>query len=353
MAETPQKPSDGHAPFIREIVKDSKNVPDLTLLYGYLGDSSEADHERLYLQPDLGSYVEIPTAAIVHRAVASKEADPHGGVTLWVQKDAKLQSKMAPAQQALAQYFVGAIQGAAAVGAAGAGPVAHPTPTALPTHFPPCLHPTTTVQPTNFPPCVHPTTTVQVTNIPPCLHPTTTVQPTNFPPCVHPTTTVQVTNFPPCLHPTTTVQPTNFLPCVHPTTTVQPTNLAPCLHPTTTVQPTHVFCTLTQLGCPVVTQHLPCNLTVDVTCGPVCNASPAPFCGGSVGVGCSLACGIQGGGDATAACNQAQQPGAQALAQPGMVNVTDWSFRPGCWFSFNACPTMVCPHIWPSLTCPK
>ena len=38
------------------------------LLTGYLGASSEEGHERLYLSPDLSNYVEIPEAAILHRA---------------------------------------------------------------------------------------------------------------------------------------------------------------------------------------------------------------------------------------------------------------------------------------------
>lgn len=94
------------------------------LLTGYLGASSEEDHERLYLGPDLSNYVEIPKAAILYQAPLPKEQDSHGGVTVWVKKDAALQYKMAPAAQALANYFAGAIQAGAqgAPGAAAAGP---------------------------------------------------------------------------------------------------------------------------------------------------------------------------------------------------------------------------------------
>src|SRR3974377_656999 len=100
MAQAPHNPGEGGANFVREIVADPKNVPDVTLLYGYLGASSEEGCERLYLSPDLSNYVEVPAKAILHRAHAAKEQDPHGGVTLWVKKDAALQYKMAPAQQA-------------------------------------------------------------------------------------------------------------------------------------------------------------------------------------------------------------------------------------------------------------
>ncbi len=117
MAQAPSSPDIG-AHFVRQIVTDPKNVPDVMLLYGYPGASSEEGHERLYLSPDLSNYVEVPQDAILHRAPAPKEQDPNGGVTLWVKKDAKLQYKMAPAQQAMAQFFAGAIAGQGVGGAA-------------------------------------------------------------------------------------------------------------------------------------------------------------------------------------------------------------------------------------------
>ena len=108
MAQAPRSP-DGNDNFIRHIVTDPKNVPDVMLLTGYLGASSEEAHERLYLSADLTNYVEIPNTAILHQAPLPKEQDAHGGVTLWVRKDAALQYKMSPAAQALANYFAGAI----------------------------------------------------------------------------------------------------------------------------------------------------------------------------------------------------------------------------------------------------
>jgi hypothetical protein len=99
MAQAPKLSAD-RASFVRDIVSDPKAVPDVMLLYGYLGASSEEGHERLYLSPDLTNYVEVPTAAILHQMAAPKEQDPHGGVTLWVKKDAALVYKMAPAAEA-------------------------------------------------------------------------------------------------------------------------------------------------------------------------------------------------------------------------------------------------------------
>src|SRR5690242_19895111 len=118
MARAPRDAAADRAAFVREIVSDPKAVPDVMLLYGYLGASSEEDHERLYLSPDLTNYVEIPTSAILHQMAAPKEQDPHGGVTLWVKKDAALVYRMAPAADAVAHYFAGAIQAGAQAAAA-------------------------------------------------------------------------------------------------------------------------------------------------------------------------------------------------------------------------------------------
>jgi hypothetical protein len=129
MAQAPHQPRGNLAPFVQQIVSDPKNVPDVILLTGYLGASSEEGCERLYLSPDLSSYVEIPGAAILHRAALPTEQDSNGGVTLWVRKDAALQYKMAPAAQALANYFAGAIQAWAQGAPGGTGAAVGPRAT--------------------------------------------------------------------------------------------------------------------------------------------------------------------------------------------------------------------------------
>jgi len=116
MANESREPDAAPTDFVAAIISDPKTVPDVQLLYGYIGASSEEKCERLYLSLDLSNYVEIPMSAILHRAPATPQQDSYGGVTVWVKKDAALTYKMAPAAQALAHYFAGAIQagGAAA-----------------------------------------------------------------------------------------------------------------------------------------------------------------------------------------------------------------------------------------------
>jgi hypothetical protein len=55
MAQAPNQPAGGGADFVRQIVTDPKNVPDVMRLYGYPGGSSEEGHERLYHFEDNGA----------------------------------------------------------------------------------------------------------------------------------------------------------------------------------------------------------------------------------------------------------------------------------------------------------
>src|SRR5215470_5638644 len=191
MARRPRQPSSDAAPFVRDIVSDPKNVPDVMLLYGYLGASSEEGHERLYLSPDLTNYVEVPRDAVLHQMEAPKEQDPHGGVTLWVKKDAALIYKMAPAAQALAHYFAGTVQ--AAAGQAGGAAAVQPTPP-LTLFGPACTFNTCGIActvvgpcPTMRTPCPQATCGIDCSVVGPCLSHHVTCMPfcTHVTPC-HP-----------------------------------------------------------------------------------------------------------------------------------------------------------------------
>jgi hypothetical protein len=78
MAPAPDQPNADGASFVREIVSDPKNVPDVILLYGYLGASSEEGHNRLYLSPDLANYVEIPKEAVLQKIAGIQPGWPEG-----------------------------------------------------------------------------------------------------------------------------------------------------------------------------------------------------------------------------------------------------------------------------------
>jgi hypothetical protein len=72
--------------FIAKVVSDPARVPLVWILAGYLGDSSLADHRRLYLGPDLASWVEIPSDAIVHIEEIPGADNWLGAVLVWVRQ---------------------------------------------------------------------------------------------------------------------------------------------------------------------------------------------------------------------------------------------------------------------------
>jgi hypothetical protein len=358
MAQAPQQPGGDAAHFIRQVVPDPKNVPDVTLLTGYLGASSEEAHERLYLSPDLTNYVEVPKAAILHQAPLPKEQDANGGVTLWVKKDAALQYKMAPAAQALANYFAGAIQaGAQAAAPAGPGPVTVGGPAcgvtlpnvcqivsaactvvgpACQSRFHTCAPCITANQP-GFscgidctvvgPPCQSrfgPGCQSHFHTCAPCIT-------QNRTPCPGVSCGIDCTVFgpacqshfhtcPPCI-----IQTANRTPCPQVSCGIDCTVFGPAC------QSIHVGTCFLQCN---PTRFQPeCPFPTEVTCVPVCRqtfpqpcvASPAPACGQVTLGGCSLAC-FPGG-----------QPG-----EPGPVAQAAFAAQPHLRPSFVDC-SFVCP----------
>jgi hypothetical protein len=140
MAETPKR--DDTKSLADRLVSDPKNPPDLSMLQGWLGASSEEKHRRLYLDPELSQSLEIPNDAIVHTQDIPAEVNPLGGSWVWVKADAAI--KQGPGLERLyARFLRGQIQqdffaaaggagagaGAGTVGAPGTNPVICPVPT--------------------------------------------------------------------------------------------------------------------------------------------------------------------------------------------------------------------------------
>jgi hypothetical protein len=74
--------------FVKAVRPDSKATESTVFLEGFIGESSLADHFRLYSDASLNDFVEIPTDAVVHSIANSKEESALGGSKLWVKKDA-------------------------------------------------------------------------------------------------------------------------------------------------------------------------------------------------------------------------------------------------------------------------
>ncbi len=87
-----KKPDSGrrHDTFISKIVADPANPPQLIRLGGYKGASSEAGHVRLYANPELSFYSDIPEGDILYETPVPADADPLGAVVLFVKRDSKI-----------------------------------------------------------------------------------------------------------------------------------------------------------------------------------------------------------------------------------------------------------------------
>jgi len=267
MAE--KKSSAGGADFVAKIVKDPGAPPETVMLTGYLGASSEEGHTRLYFDPHLSNYVEIPNDAILHSQDAGPDQAGLGGSYVWIKRDAELTYGPAGSQRPKGKFLEGPImQGlGAAIAGPGGGVTAHicPTPTAIhqcgPTPHGLCPTMVCTASPqchTLLPPCN--------VSLAPLCHPTLPLQcqPT-LPLHCHPT-------LPPGCHITLPVcrteacQPSAELACppsVHICPT--PSAVGPCGQ---TVGPP---CVVSGINCPSAVGCAPslaCVPSVACACGP-------------------------------------------------------------------------------------
>src|SRR5947209_19060749 len=76
--------------FVSKVVKDPGQPPDVLLLRGYLGPSSEQGYTRLYFDAQLSNYVEIPDAAILHTQKIPAEQSALGESYVWIDKNAEI-----------------------------------------------------------------------------------------------------------------------------------------------------------------------------------------------------------------------------------------------------------------------
>ena len=138
------------ADFVDKIVKDPKNPPATVMLSGYLGSSSEAEHKRLYFDPHLSSYADIPNADILHQQDA-KSDDGLQASYVWIKRNAQVIYGSPAADRPKATYLDGQITRDHMAGAGGTGaPQVHAMSTITssghlcPTHTPNCnvgVHP--------------------------------------------------------------------------------------------------------------------------------------------------------------------------------------------------------------------
>lgn len=114
--------------FVGRVVTDPANPPNAVLLQGFVGASDAEDHVRVYTDPSLASYVDVPAASILHSERLPAEQSPLGGSLLWVDRSAQLRPPATAAPQAAAADFLrGPIQAALGPAAAPEAGAIRPT----------------------------------------------------------------------------------------------------------------------------------------------------------------------------------------------------------------------------------
>lgn len=96
--------------FVDVLVTDPANVPAVVVLSGFLGKSSLAGYQRLYLNVALSEYYEIPSEAILHALKHPVTTSPLGETTLWAKRDAELIRNGVNSAETRARFFAGPIQ---------------------------------------------------------------------------------------------------------------------------------------------------------------------------------------------------------------------------------------------------
>jgi hypothetical protein len=98
---------------IQKLVSDPATPPDVTVIKGFLGESHRPGYWRLYLSPDLKSYVEIAESDILHSQEVSENQSALGGTLLWVKKGASLEHTRTVSKQVQAEFLSGDVAASA------------------------------------------------------------------------------------------------------------------------------------------------------------------------------------------------------------------------------------------------
>lgn len=72
------------ASFISAIAPDPHNVPDSVVVVGYLGRSTTSGRWRLYLNPDLSTFVEFDRSDVLHTEVLASSSEESERTRVWI-----------------------------------------------------------------------------------------------------------------------------------------------------------------------------------------------------------------------------------------------------------------------------
>ncbi|MEO1700343.1 MAG: hypothetical protein AAFU73_23855, partial [Planctomycetota bacterium] len=133
--ERPDPPSPKGSEIVKKVVGDASDPVASTLLRGYVGESSEPEHVRLYVDPSFGAYVEIPADDVLHVHDTQSKSAPLGPAYVWVRLGSELKHGHTGSSY-LKGEIADALSDAAASQQATTGLPVCPA-TVLPTQFPP------------------------------------------------------------------------------------------------------------------------------------------------------------------------------------------------------------------------
>src|SRR5262249_38309379 len=92
---------------VQKLVTDARNLADddgVVILTGFVGDSDEEGHTRVYCEPTLDCYADVADSDILHHA----EGQGVCGLILWVRRNAKVRiGRRGEAKQAASSFFSG------------------------------------------------------------------------------------------------------------------------------------------------------------------------------------------------------------------------------------------------------
>ena len=95
--------------FVAKLVPDPQNPPKTRLVVGWLAPASEEGQQRIYLDPELSYYFDVPEEAVLLTVDIAPAHSPLGGMYIWLKKDAKINLQPAP-QEGAAAMFQGEVQ---------------------------------------------------------------------------------------------------------------------------------------------------------------------------------------------------------------------------------------------------
>jgi hypothetical protein len=110
MADDKEQPDLTEEEIVRSLVPDPAQPPDVRLLVGFLGRSTQEHLWRLYVTPKFSEYVEFAEADVVHsRTLPAGPGTPLGGTVVWLKRRGNIVRTRTTSREAQADFLQGSI----------------------------------------------------------------------------------------------------------------------------------------------------------------------------------------------------------------------------------------------------